>query len=966
MILSFTFFLSINSSHAQTIRLRQLERSPDSLYRYVGVTDSTKIQKYITLDSFASLLTISGSSKWTDVGSGNIYRNSLVSIATTADPTASLTIKKTAGNNVLRLINASDTSAWAVSISADPPNRRGFRSDGPAGIYQLNFPTDYTFDKSGLNITPGSGSAEGWATGSSSGSASFVKISATANPVGGSGTFSWLNISPVVNGTTSGSYHGISITKTGSGSSPRYNAIHSDAGNWIMDGVGHLKVADIDNTERATLTDIGPGSFIWNTTAGSAQVYDGSTWINFPGSGGGTVTSVGVASTDLSVSGSPVTTSGSITLNINNNAVTYAKMQTVAANRLLGNPTGSTANVTEIPLGAGLSFSGGSLVATNSGTVTSVAIGSTDLSISGSPITSSGTITLNINNNAVTTVKVLDANITYAKIQDVTAQRLVGRHAGTNGVMQEITLGSGLQWNGSSIESISGGSGTVTSVAVSSTDLSVSGSPITTAGTITLNINNSAVTYAKIQNVTQARILGRYTASNGVVQEISIGTGLALNSGTGVLSTTGGSGTVTSVGLTAPAQFTVTGTPVTTSGTISLAWANASANTIFAGPTTGSAAVPAFRSLVADDIPLLTGTLKVQMNTARILGRTTAGFGLAQEITIGTGLSLSAGTLSSTTTGTVTSVAVSSTDLSVSGSPITSSGTFTLNINNLAVTTAKINNNAVTFAKMQTVQQGRLLGRYSAGTGTVQEITLGSGLALNISTGELSGTGSSNWTLSSGLLYPNSTATNVAIGNTSTPSSSYKLYVNGITYTSSETYTGGVMTLSVGTRGFVNARMKEGGNTYGGFVQYSASGNTHGYTGVLSNQIFQSNKATTDGTTFESISNNESSSPMSLEGLQNNTTSRFSAAVAIRGYVRSGTGKVNGNVGDNMITLYNGSQAMLTINGEYSYFVKPQVLTAWNTAGRPTGGALVNGVIGYNTTTSKVEVYAAGVWVNLH
>lgn len=46
------------------------------------------------------------------------------------------------------------------------------------------------------------------------------------------------------------------------------------------------------------------------------------------------------------------------------NSVTYDKIQQASASRLIGNPTGSTANVQEISLGAGLSFSGTSLVAT--------------------------------------------------------------------------------------------------------------------------------------------------------------------------------------------------------------------------------------------------------------------------------------------------------------------------------------------------------------------------------------------------------------------------------------------------------------------------------------------------------------------------------------------------------------------------------------------------------------------------
>ena len=67
----------------------------------------------------------------------------------------------------------------------------------------------------------------------------------------------------------------------------------------------------------------------------------------------------------------------------------------------------------------------------------------------------------------------------------------------------------------------------------------------------------------------------------------------------------GGSGTVTSVGLSLPGIFSVTGSPVTTSGTLTGSLANQSANTIWAGPTTGGAAAPTFRSLVASDIPAL-------------------------------------------------------------------------------------------------------------------------------------------------------------------------------------------------------------------------------------------------------------------------------------------------------------------------------------------------------------------------
>lgn len=64
-------------------------------------------------------------------------------------------------------------------------------------------------------------------------------------------------------------------------------------------------------------------------------------------------------------------------------------------------------------------------------------------------------------------------------------------------------------------------------------------------------------------------------------------------------------GSVTSVALTVPTEFSVTGSPITAAGTLAVTKANQSANTIYSGPTTGSAAAPAFRTLVAADIPAI-------------------------------------------------------------------------------------------------------------------------------------------------------------------------------------------------------------------------------------------------------------------------------------------------------------------------------------------------------------------------
>lgn len=74
-------------------------------------------------------------------------------------------------------------------------------------------------------------------------------------------------------------------------------------------------------------------------------------------------------------------------------------------------------------------------------------------------------------------------------------------------------------------------------------------------------------------------------------------------------------GTVTSVALadgsTSPI-YSVSGSPVTSSGTLTFSLANQTANTIFSGPSTGSPAQPTFRSLVNADV----GTLTVANITA--------------------------------------------------------------------------------------------------------------------------------------------------------------------------------------------------------------------------------------------------------------------------------------------------------------------------------------------------------------
>ena len=77
-----------------------------------------------------------------------------------------------------------------------------------------------------------------------------------------------------------------------------------------------------------------------------------------------------------------------------------------------------------------------------------------------------------------------------------------------------------------------------------------------------------------------------------------------------------GGGSVTSVGLALPTDvFDVGGSPVTGSGTLTATFDDQAAHDIFAGPASGGAATPAFRALVAADIPSLTAAKITDFDT---------------------------------------------------------------------------------------------------------------------------------------------------------------------------------------------------------------------------------------------------------------------------------------------------------------------------------------------------------------
>lgn len=96
--------------------------------------------------------------------------------------------------------------------------------------------------------------------------------------------------------------------------------------------------------------------------------------------------------------------------------------------------------------------------------------------------------------------------VTLAKIANIATDRLLGRDTASSGVVEELTVGGGIEFTGSGGIQRSALTGDVTA----------------TAGSGTTTIANDAVTYAKIQNVSAtSRILGRISSGAGDVEELT-------------------------------------------------------------------------------------------------------------------------------------------------------------------------------------------------------------------------------------------------------------------------------------------------------------------------------------------------------------------------------------------------------------------------------------------------------------
>ena len=337
----------------------------------------------------------------------------------------------------------------------------------------------------------------------------------------------------------------------------------------VKDSTGNAGTNNITIVPFASELIDGASSKVINFNYGSVNlVSDGTNWFLddlSAATGSGTVTSVSLTVPSfLNVSGSPITTSGTLAVTLNSES---ANTFFAAPNGSSGTPTFRAIVAADIPtLNQNTTGTAANVTATSNSTLTMLSA----LSLPGAQVTG------NISGNAGNITATSNSTLTTLSALALPTSQLTGTISLTTQVSGILPIANG-------------------------------GTNASTAAAAFNNLNPMTTTGDMI-----------YESGTNTAARLPIGsTGKVLTvvGGIPAWATPATSGTVTSVafadGSTTPI-YSISGSPVTSSGTLEITLNTQTANTVFAGPSSGSAAEPGFRALVSADIPDLSATYVTQ------------------------------------------------------------------------------------------------------------------------------------------------------------------------------------------------------------------------------------------------------------------------------------------------------------------------------------------------------------------